>query len=125
MCTCIRSWIKTDPTYIHDPWSHVCMFKLSLSLSLVHPHHHPSFPIRVRASVLSRRGNLTYSGKYCTHVLKCQLITSHTQIPLWFSGPHLGVDHDSKIWSENPQPPLDDEEELLAGTSLLCVDAPR
>ena len=84
----------------------------------------PRFPIRVRSSGLSRRSKLTYSGKYCCHVLKVQLIASHTEVPLWFSGPWLGIDHDSRIWAEHPCPELDDDEKLLAGTVMLLTLRP-
>jgi hypothetical protein len=45
------------------------------------------FPIRVRGSSNPRRNRFTYSGKYCAHVLKIQLASTHSEVPIFVNGP--------------------------------------
>jgi len=48
----------------------------------------------------------TKNGKYKCCVLKVQMACDHMGRPIWFTGPHLGVSHDSKLFEQSP-PPLD------------------
>ena len=60
------------------------------------------FPVLVSASTNPLINKATYSGKYCQHVLRGELLTMPSAgFPLDYTGLHLGVVNDSPLWMLN------------------------
>ena len=46
------------------------------------------------------------------HILKVQLAVNHRGVPIWWCGPHIGSQHDLKVWREY-RPKLEEGEQWL------------
>jgi hypothetical protein len=57
-----------------------------------------TFPIRIYQPSNSAHRKAAYQPKYKGPVLKIQVIVGHTGLPIFISGPHLGVRSDIRIW---------------------------
>jgi len=57
-----------------------------------------TFPIFVRRPKNSTHARYLYQGKYKSFIVKIQMIASHEGVPMFLSGPHIGVRSDIKIW---------------------------
>lgn len=59
-------------------------------------------PIRIRRPKNAAWNEATYNGgKYKKNVLKMQIIVGHSGLPLFVSGPHIGVRSDCRLWREH------------------------
>lgn len=59
-----------------------------------------TFPIVVNRPKDSKWQAALYNGKYKHHVVKIQALVSHSGVPLFVSGPHIGVRSDIRLWKE-------------------------
>ena len=77
-----------------------------------------TFPVRVRRPKDSSWQSAMYNGKYGTHVVKFQIIVDHFGVPMYVTGPHIGVDSDVSIW-RTYGPVLNVGESMLADKAYV------
>jgi hypothetical protein len=79
-----------------------------------------SFPIYINRP--SRNQGLFYNGKYKRHILKVQALVDHRGNLIWFSGPHVGCQHDVSLFYEH-HPVLMPGETILADKAYVGARA--
>lgn len=77
-----------------------------------------TFPIVVNRPHRGNEQRFYYNGKYATHVVKVQGVCDHRGNIIWYSGPHLGVTADIKVFRENC-PWLEPGERLLGDKAYV------
>ena len=81
----LRLWEYNHAATIHDRVTHIV----------------DCFPLTVSRPGNSILRKLFRSGKYKDFVVKGELVTSLCGFPIDYTGLHIGVRHDSRIWMEN------------------------
>lgn len=66
-----------------------------------------TFPIRVYRPKNREFDRATHQPKYKAPVIKIQVVVGHTGLPIFISGPHLGVRGDIAIWRQYGPKPQD------------------
>jgi len=76
-----------------------------------------TFPVLVERPKDAHQQRGVYSGKYCTHILKVQMVVSNSGVPMYVTGPHLGVTGDAKLWQQHG-PPM--AAQVVLGDKAYC-----
>lgn len=83
-----------------------------------------TFPVTVRRPKNKAWAKAMYNGgKYKRHVVKVQVVAGWNGLPIWISGPHIGVRSDIQLWRMYG-PDLPDNERVLGDKAYCSISKP-